>query len=314
LSLRKIWSEWFGTKGREVGSPEREYVGTMPEFLAFIGKCEIENLPCYVSVQPYSSRDQVYGLEKLFYDFDSKEDPPDLEKAWAEASDFADKLRFFYKVEPLVAFSGRKGYHVDVWLQEVVSFEPEQELVAKEVYRTLQEKILEGLNYSTLDPQVIGDIRRLARLPYTTHEKSGLLCQPVDEDRRPIELTSLETYRANGLSDEIFSKVVKEVVGRMELKGRRVSDAQASHGDVREPVKALIEAAKEGKKLSHGKRLIILFELINKRYSDESIQEVFSVQPDYNPRKVQYFIDQARRRGYRPFRMEKILREVNAEG
>jgi hypothetical protein len=306
---KDFWYEWFGTKGREIGSPEREYVGTVPEFLAFIGKCEIENLPCYVSVQPYSSRGQVYGLEKLFYDFDSKDDPPDLEKAWAEASDFAEKLRFFYRVEPLLIFSGRKGYHVDVWLQEVVSFEPEQELVAKDVYRTLQEKLLEGLKYSTLDLQPIGDIKRLARLPYTTHEGSGLLCQPVDLDRRPIELTSIETYRAHGLSDEIISRVVKEVVDRMGRKDRKPSGT-TSYGDIREPVKALIGYAKEGKKLSHGQRLIILFELINNGYSDESIQEVFSTQPDYNQRRTQYFIDQAKRRGYRPFRIEKIMREA----
>jgi len=317
-SLMRFWSEWFGTMGREVGSPERRYVGTVHEFLAFIGTCELENRPCYCSVQPCKERDAFLYLLKLFFDFDSKEDPPDLDRAWAEASDFADKLRFFYGTEPLTVFSGRKGYHVYVWLRNLIYVDVKvgdrpQELVAKEVYRTLQNKLLWGLNYGTLDPQPIGDIKRLGRLPYTTHEGSGLLCQPVDEGRRPMELTSLEAYRANGLTDDFFSRVVKEVVEGMELKGRRASGPKVIHGDVREPVRALIEAAKGGQKLSHGKRLIVLFELINKGYGDEAIQETFSRQPDYDSKIVQYFIDHARKKGYLPYRTENIMREVGVQ-
>jgi len=312
--LRGFWNEWFGTIGRELGCPYREFVHSIPEFLDFIGCCELEGLPCYVAVQPYIDRDVVYGLEKVFFDFDSKADPPDLDRAWAEASDFADKLRFFYKVEPLFVFSGRKGYHVYVWLWSSVSFDPQQEGLAKEVYRTIQEKLLEGLKYSTLDAQVIGNIKGLSRLPYTTHEGSGLTCQPVDGEREPIDITSLEGYRANGIQEDVFSRIVGEVMARMELKGKKIPAGNRSYGGVRESVKAIIEAARGGQKLSHRQRLVILFELINKGYGDEAIQEVFSGQPDYSERKVQYMIGHARRRGYLPFRSENILREAMAVG
>jgi len=55
-----------------------------------------------------------------------------------------------------------------------------------------------------------------------------------------------------------------------------------SYGGIRAPVEVLINVSNEGKKLNNHQRLNTLFELINKGWSDQAIQEkVFSSQLDY---------------------------------
>jgi len=121
-----------------------------------------------MSVHPFKKRDYVFGLEKLFFDFDCKKD---LDKAWNEARDFAIKIERFYGAKPLLVFSGCKGFHVYVWLWNTIEVRKSHEMQAKQIYKDLQEKMLKSLKYETLDPQVLGDIKRLARVPYSTHEK-----------------------------------------------------------------------------------------------------------------------------------------------
>jgi DNA primase large subunit len=45
-------------------------------------------------------------------------------------------------------------------------------------------------------------------------------------------------------------------------------------------------------------------------YTDQEIHSLFRNQPDYNEKKTQYFIEHARKRGYKPFTVQKILEAV----
>jgi hypothetical protein len=145
-------------------------------FLRFIDRCHATRAPCYLSVNPYRDRDRVAGLEKLFFDFDCADDPG---HAFEEATDFVRQLEVHYRVAPLLVFSGRKGYHVYVYLLNTVTFDATRERVAKAVYRSVADLLLDGLTYETLDRQPLGDSKRLARVPYTMHPGSGMRCHPV---------------------------------------------------------------------------------------------------------------------------------------
>ena len=123
--------QWFGTEGREVGTPERRFITNYRDLIATIEECRQRLLPCYLSVQPYRTRDQPCGIEKLFLEFDSIEDP---QRAWRDTVSFAEALKRFYNVEPLIVFSGRKGYHVYAFLAKTVQFEPNQLELAKAAY------------------------------------------------------------------------------------------------------------------------------------------------------------------------------------
>ena len=119
LSLEIFWKEWFTAyPGREVfdrSIEDRIFIDNSAKFLSHVSQCKKRRQPCWLSVQPFQCRNRAYSLEKLFFDFDSK---TDIRKAWVETKHFVASLERFYNVRPLICFSGRKGYHVYVWLKE----------------------------------------------------------------------------------------------------------------------------------------------------------------------------------------------------
>jgi hypothetical protein len=203
-------------------------------------------------------------------------------------------------------FSGQKGYHVYAYLWNTVTFEAKREAFAKAVYRRVADLLLDGLTFETPDRQSFGDVKRLARVPYTTHPGSGLECHAIDQsgNRLPPMAITLAAYQRQGLNDLVFETAVDQVQ-RRNRRRRWVRVPRIER--VRPPVLALIERGPAGKG-NHHENLVILFELINAGSPDDAIREVFRriFGSRYDAGTTQYNIDYARRRGYRPFRLENI--------
>jgi len=305
-----FWLTWFGVHaGREVGNPHRTFLEHGDQFIPYIQECVAKGSPCYLSVQPYRGPDQVYALEKAFFDFDSKTTPPDLEKAWNEAIHFVDALQKYYGVRSLPVFSGRRGYHIYAWLWRTVEVRPNQEVWAKTIYKTLQDKLLKGLHYETLDPEVLGDIKRLARVPYTIHEKSGQVCIPLTEKREKLWLlgNSLEEYRRKGIGPDLFQAVVKEVKTeeriRAKLQAFRKGEGKRFVG---KGVRPCIEAALQNPDLSHKMKVAIVAEHHRAGLSPSEIERLFTTRPDYEAKRTEYQVNHIVKGGYRPFRCSTI--------
>jgi hypothetical protein len=115
---------------------------------------------------------------------------------------------------------------------------------------------------------------------------------------------TLAAYQRQGLDDVVFETAVDQVQRRDQPR-RWVRTPRVER--VRPPVLALIEQGPAGKG-HHHENLVILFELINAGYSDAEIHAVFQriFGAQYDAGTTQYNIDYARRRGYRPFRLENI--------
>lgn len=303
MNHEAFWRSWFGLLGgREVGSPYRRFIPDTETFLPFLSDCSRSRLPCYMSVQRYSGINTPCTLEKLFFDFDCKNNP---EKAITEAQDFAEKIKRFYGAKPLLVFSGAKGCHVYLWVHGL-EFLPAHIPLVKEAYRRLQLKVLKGFHYETVDPQPLGDLARLARVPYTLHEKSGRLCEPLTVAQ------DLEEYRRNGLPGPLLKTTLQEAklaLQALEERKTRVTPFRGATG-VRRQVRALIEKAQRGVRLEHQERLAIVCELISAGKSDGEIVQVFLAQDDFNESKTRYFVEHARKRGYQPFRL-KTLQEAS---
>ena len=301
----RFWIDWFGREGRELGNPYRSFCAGSEEFLRFIDSCHATQAPCYLSVNPYQDRDHVAGLEKLFFDFDCEDDPG---HAFEEAVDFTRRLETHYHVAPLLVFSGQKGYHVYVYIWNTVTFDATRERVAKVVYRSVTDLLLEGLSYETLDRQPLGDSKRLARVPYTTHPGSGKQCHPVDPSgkRLPPMSINVAAYQRHGLDRIVFETAVARIKGRERRAARQWVRAPRLER-VRSPVHALIERGPAGKG-HHHENLVILFELINANYPDPEIHAIFQriFGQYYDAQTTQHNINYARRRGYRPFKLENI--------
>jgi hypothetical protein len=295
----KFLEEWFGVDGRELGCPERFYTAKPLDLLRLVEDCRKTLQPCYVSVQPYSGPDKPCAIEKLYYDFDCKENPA---QAWRDANIFAEAMQKFYSVEPLILFSGCKGFHAYVFLKQVVYIGETPLAFAKQVYEELQTRLIEGLNLPTLDAQVIGDIKRLARVPFSVHEKTGSLCTPVDGDRKPFVPESLQAYKT--LDPELFSQIIKELKTRKQI----ASTKRTFHG-VQKGIRPCILAALS-KPLESGDghlmRLAVAREYLAGGYGVEEIVQLFQAQPDYNPEKTRYYVQYAQKNPAKPFKCKTI--------
>jgi hypothetical protein len=310
-----FWKAWFGPSlwGREVGDPCRQFIDSPTDFVEFCLKAEIEKAPAYMSVNPFKNRDAVYGLEKLFFDFDDEANP---ENAVREALEFAGALRQYYRVRPLVVPSGSKGAHVYVWIKTIITGNSH---LLKRFLEKAVEVLLYGFEFKTLDRPASIDVKRLARVPYTVHNKTGRLCQPIGEGGEPLKLEAegLKVYRENGFGEGF----IREIARRL----RRGEEESGSHGltrimfnvrRIRPQVQALIDKARSGVHLTYRCHLIILFELLNKGWSDEEIHSLFMefFGEAYNRRETQYYITHARRRGYLPFKTCNIVQEMRQAG
>jgi hypothetical protein len=265
-----------------------------------------KQLPCYVSVNPYDARNQPYGLEKLYFDFDCQEDP---DRAWREAQDFAYVLIERYRIKPLLVFSGMKGYHVYVWLWNVVTIAPSEAWLIKNICQQMQQELLQELQYVTLDRTPLGDIKRLARIPYTLHQDSGQRCQPVflSNEPRPPSSIDLAEHREFGITKTFFDKVVKAVqqIHRQLPYQRKQFDRRSLPG-IRAPIKQFIDRALRGERLGHMQRLAVACELIALQWEDDDICEIFRLQEDFNTTTTKYMIRHARKMKYRPFSTDRL--------
>jgi len=303
MKIEEFLLEWFGLEGRELGKPERFYTRDPKDLLMLIEHGKRHLHPVYMSAQPFSGPDQPCAIERLYFDFDCEPDPG---LAWKDASTFVEALKKYYGVEPLIVFSGRKGYHVHLFLEKNVSIEGVNIEFAKQVYEELQQRLLKGLKLSTLDPQPIGDIKRLARVPFSTHEKTSSLCVPVDQNKKPFVPESLDTYRT--LNPELLSPIIKDLKTREKTASLKPCNKTKFSKDIRPCIKAALEKPLEGEG-GHQMRLAIACEFLNKGYGVDEVVQLFQSQPDFKPERSHYYVEDAKKRGYKPFKC-KTIREL----
>jgi len=305
--LEDFLKKWFGSiGGREVGTPHREFVEDCTKWIEKMEFCRRRRLPCYISVQPYSARDRPCAIERLFFEFDGK---GGLEMAWRDALTIADALRRFYGAEPLLLFSGNRSYHVYAFLKTPIIIEPSYLELAKKAYKELQLRILEGPTLPTLDRSVIGDIKRLARSPLSTHEETGKLCTPVTLEGKPFIPEDLDAYKA--LDPDFFSPIFKELRAREVLmkalseQAPRRARAFKSKRGIRPCIWAALDKQLDGGN-GHLMRLAIVREFLATGYSVEEIIPLFQRQADFNLEKTRYYVEHAAKNPVRPFRCKTI--------
>jgi len=185
--------------GRDLGKPERKFFSiddvTPAAFEKAYSSLESKGKPVYQSISYYAAAGKgiipkpgkLVALEKIFVDLDSEK----LEEAREEAKKLYEHLETF--ATPLIVFSGRKGYHVYVWLPAAL----EDTALYEYIVKTLG---IKKLKLRTLDVKAC-EPARIARVPYTKHHVSGNYCTPLDRDFKPIDIESfnLNTYIENPL-------------------------------------------------------------------------------------------------------------------
>jgi len=209
----ELWFRGISDRGREVGCPKRFYMKDWRGLPKFVNYCANAGLPCYMSVQPYVARNMLYGVERIYFDFDSQN--PDV--ALRDARKVYDRLDSM-GVRPVMLFSGRKGYHIHVFLPRVFLAGAVTVDVLKNLLKIL---CLEALGcrtssevckkYPTLDMQVWLDVKRISRVPYSLHEKSGVECIPVDPDGKETSYDLVDCMK-NPLPEDLVAEAWKDAI------------------------------------------------------------------------------------------------------
>jgi len=309
--LESFWREWFSVYpwlGREAlitekgNKKNRKLFSVYDDFHTYITECSKKRLPCYISVQPFYRRNVVAQIEKLFFDFDAA---GKIQKAWEEAKQFALLLKTHYNVEPLLCFSGRKGYHIYVYLQKPIKLDESQQHFAKQFYSRAQYMLLKGLHFEILDMQVLGDIKRLARVPYTIHEKTGFPCIPISLQHTPLLIESLMGFRTHGLSEQFVKVCMNSVAHKSAPIGKSLKKKYSK--GIRPCIEAALNQQLNGPN-GHLMRLAIAREYLAAGLAVMEVVGLFRSQRDFDAEKTRYYVEYACKNPGRPFKCETICK------
>lgn len=241
LTLEKFWLEWFGQFGRELGSNIPHSFGTNPkgktlyhrqfstnpqEYLEFIEWCRQKNVACWITSQPMCEYGVPLGIEKIFFDFDyhleqnENMTPSKREKVRKQVLDFIESVD---NPDGLLIVETRKGYHVYVFLERVYEFEFHNIEIAKEIFGVMGLTLLgmpklyvqleeeDRAKWKYLDFGPLADIMRMARVPLTLHEKSGVICKILDKNLKPTKIRDLNFYKTYGILEDKVREAAKIV-------------------------------------------------------------------------------------------------------
>ncbi len=207
-----------------------------------------------------------------------------------------EKLRRYRNVL-WAEWTGFKGYRLCVWLPHLL---PADRIILEKIQKWLAKGLEEWL-----DAHVIGDVKRLFRVPYSINPKSGdraavvdHLLQELSSREASEHLQSLKPLDARIL-DRFMREAALEAFARELEKTREAKRVKNYRGEARRLprwVVALLEHLRQTGVLCHAARVAVVRWMHFVGYSREEIIEVFKVAADFNERKTAYHVDYEIRR------------------
>jgi hypothetical protein len=207
-----------------------------------------------------------------------------------------EKLRR-YKDTLWAEWTGFKGYRLCVWLPRLL---PTDKIILEKIQRWLARGLEEWL-----DAQVVGDVKRLFRAPYSINPKSGERAAVVDytlqplppqeaaehlQALKPLDARVLERIRREAVL-EAFAKEQEKAHGAKAVKNYRREARRLPRW-----VEALMEHLQQTGVLCHAARVAVVRWLYFMGYSREEIIEVFRSAADFDEKKTAYHVDYEIRR------------------
>ena len=290
LSLLGPEWEWFPRNCMTSASKGQAPVYSKEHLLAKLE--EAGYVDCFLAT--HTSQDKQKGiLRVVFIDLDF---PGDLARAQKVVERVYSHIERAYGIRPYCQFSGSKGYHIIIPIKAV-----EAGAQAKPFLKYLQIRLSRGY----CDPQILGDIVRLFRIPNTINSKSGRLCEKTKEwDGNVLDVSLLwEEFKM-----EEIDRLLKE---RNKPKSWLCQGQARKRGGIRPQILELMRRMEEGQNLTHRQRFAVLTELIAEGWDDQQILNLYSKLPDFKEGKTRAIINHARRVGYSPFKnatLEETIR------
>jgi hypothetical protein len=319
ITKEKLWLEFFGNFGRDLGNPQRWFTNNPNDIYQFIDNCTENKLPAFISVQPKKDKNTIQGIEKLFFDFDysaTNDANTEVEKAilW---EDMEKEVKFFLNhldelnIKPLVVKTC-KGFHVYVFLDLVYGLGNGDNKLLKEVYKQLQMALLDGHDYKYIDWHVIGDLNRLSRIPLSIHQKTGKECIIVDNQLRPDKIRSLDFFRLYGLKEADLKAIIKRIVKNKKPIDNTPKDYPINSNNNFKDIRPCFKKAMAAGEMCHDQRLALLLEIYSLGNQNlDGMVEYFKCFNDFNEdetsKQVAWFLENEVAKGFtKPYRCKTI--------
>lgn len=163
---------------REIGIWTRILVSSREEAIKIIER----NLGLrHLGISMCAYKNEESYLLFLPFDFDST----DLRESWRDAKNLFNYLVDF-GVTCLCTYSGRKGFHI--FIKTISKVYPKEQVKNAQIFF----RDINGLE--TLDPQPLGDVSRIMRLPFT-YNINGTWCRPIAwNDGFDLDLDDISGY------------------------------------------------------------------------------------------------------------------------
>jgi len=288
-----------GDKGSQI------LVSSMIEAMKYIplglaGVCGVRS-----STNPKTDPAHVELIEGLHIDIDS---PENIELARHLAKLLAEQLNNL-GVEPLVIFTGGKGYALRVFLdKEYYSISPAQ-------YRRLAKEVASLVNLATVETPHPASSH--IRVPFTRHEKTKEQVLLFDW-RSEKHVESLEDIiAAIDVALEKRFPYIEELVAEKDEEEEVPKKREVlSNNKKKLPrwVEALIEYLKETGELCHIARVAVAQWMYVTGHSEDEIVDVFRYAKDFKENRTRYHVRYEIKRinaGYRPISCKRVKEECS---
>jgi len=298
--------------GRDPDTGEPLYTRlTLDSELAYYFLFEKTREDFYVAVY---SNDQIQKkmIDTVFIDIDADNLNEAYEKLWIVLRKLEGlgidpgRLRIY--------FSGKKGFHVFLDFEPL--YLPPFIHLGSLLHRALKSL---GIAGRFIDQRVLGDWRRVSRVPFTRHSKSGLYCIPIDPTQDIISIQALASKLESGREIVIdrencrpFRNLLKNILRRYSSY-RRVITVEVRLRESRHVVEMppcirawLRELASTGE-LDHYARLNLAIFLWRMGWRKEDIVELFKFARDFDEHKTTYQIEYAVKRDLLMWSCPKLI-------
>lgn len=161
--------------------------------------------------------------DRLVYDIDCEED---LETAHNEALTLYEAIKNDYGGEPMLVFSGKKGFHLYQYFPEIAADWKYIKQYQLEYCKTHQ--------IHNIDTTVLGDAARVLRLPFSQHQSTGKWCIPINantsledilymsETHQTDCITPIPPSTRSGIAPPIKElQIEEEIKRRLKLKNKK---------------------------------------------------------------------------------------------
>jgi len=270
----------------------------------------VERIKKDVFVAVYSDEQiEKQMVDTIFIDIDDK----DLGKAHDKLVKVLGKLEVAgVDIGRLrVYFSGGKGFHVfldfePVFLPRFLSF------------RSVCIRLLREIGIADLiDTRVVGDWRRVSRIPYTINSKRNLYCYPVDPTEtlhNIIEMARKPRARRIRVDRRNCRPIRQMIIDIIRSYGRTYK--RTAHTVIKKRKKGFVLPpcvshwlAELGKthELDHYARLNLAIFLIRHGWSVDDIVSVFSIANDFDEARTRYQIEYAKSRDLLMWSCHKLI-------